>query len=64
MTREAKSFTATRQVTGPAYHHAYVYRGNKVVRSCTHKHRSVRTAQRCADAMYRDLMRLRAGLDA
>lgn len=55
----------TRQLTGTPYiHHAYVYDGNKVIASCTHRHGERRGAgpgivhaQRCAARMLRRAIR-------
>jgi hypothetical protein len=46
-------FATHRQVTGPAYNHGYVYRRNKVVMACKHKHRTGDAAEQCAAKMLR-----------
>ncbi len=59
----SKIIATERRLTGTPYiHHAYVYDGNKVVMSCTHRHgeRGINgavTAQRCAERMKRRLLR-------
>jgi hypothetical protein len=65
VTTRPRVFATHRQLTGiPYIHHAYVYVGNVVVASCTHKHgerRSVTsgavTAQACAERMMRRFLR-------
>ena len=46
-------FAITRQVTGPGYSTAYVWQGKHAVLGCKHRHRTARTAQRCAQRLLR-----------
>lgn len=56
-------YATERQLTGTPYiHHAYVYKGNKVVMACTHRHGARggaggEKARVCAERMLRKYLR-------
>jgi oligoendopeptidase F len=51
-------FPAIRKVTGRGHlYHAYVYLNNRPVVACSHRHRTVETATKCAEKMYRKYLR-------
>ena len=52
-----KLFATTRYVTGLCRNRGYVYRDNKVIRSCEHDHKSRQTAQSCANRMLRAVLK-------